>query len=295
MGQNGRRQRFHVLRQHVVAAGETGAGLRRPAPRQQRARTGAENEPGIFAGGRDQRLQVSGDARLDFDLPYRCLNFQDLRLREHRRHFGQRVGVQPVEEHLQLILRRGVADRNTHGEAVELRFRQRVGSLVFDRVLGRDDHERRFEDPALAVRGNLMFAHAFEQRRLGPGRSAVDFVRQQDVGEHRAGPELELARARIVDRSSGDIRRQQVRRELDAAEFRVDEFCQRLRQRGFPHARHVVEQDVAARHERGQKVADHVGFPPDDPVQFGLHHCEFFDRCRHILLFPPVRTSVRRG
>ena len=36
----------------------------------------------------------------------------------------------------------GVAERQAHHEAVQLRLRQRVGALVLDRVLGREDHER---------------------------------------------------------------------------------------------------------------------------------------------------------
>ena len=42
-------------------------------------------------------------------------------------------------QHLGLVLRRRVAERDPHHEAVELRLWERVGPLVLDRVLRRDD------------------------------------------------------------------------------------------------------------------------------------------------------------
>jgi len=40
----------------------------------------------------------------------------------------------------------------------------------------------------------VLLFHAFEQRRLRLGRSAVDLVADNDAGEYRSGLELEFAR-----------------------------------------------------------------------------------------------------
>ena len=69
-----------------------------------------------------------------------------------------------------------IAETEPHEEAVELRFGQREGAFVIDRVLRGDDEERRFERVGLAVGGDAPLGHRFEQGRLRARRGAVDFV-----------------------------------------------------------------------------------------------------------------------
>ena len=86
-----------------------------------------------------------------------------------------------------------VAHLDAHEEAVELGLGQGIGALELDRVLRRDHHERRAERVGDAVDRHLALLHRLEQRGLGLRRRAVDLVGEDDVGEHAAGPELELA------------------------------------------------------------------------------------------------------
>ena len=67
-----------------------------------------------------------------------------------------------------------------------------------------------------AVDRDLPLGHRLEQRRLRLRRRPVDLVDEQDVGEDRAGAELEVARLLVVDREPGDVGRLQVGRALDA-------------------------------------------------------------------------------
>ena len=126
------------------------------------------------------------------------------------------AALEPALEHLPLVVRRGVAEAGTEHEAVELRLGQRIRPFVLDRVLRRKDEERRLEDVGHAVDRDLPLLHRLEQRSLGLRRSPVDLVGKEDVGEDGAGPELERRVALVPDRRSGDVRRQEVRRELDA-------------------------------------------------------------------------------
>ena len=70
------------------------------------------------------------------------------------------------------------------------------------------------------VDGDLALLHALEQAGLGLRRGAVDLVDDHDVGEDRAGPELEPRLALVVDVGADDVGRQQVGRALHARELR---------------------------------------------------------------------------
>ena len=111
-------------------------------------------------------------------------------------------------------------DDDVEHEAIELRFRQRIGAFELDRVLRREHVERLFELVGAALDRDAVFLHRFEQRRLRLRRRAVDFVGQHDVREDRAGREHHLAAAGggvfLDDVGAGDVRRHQVGRELDA-------------------------------------------------------------------------------
>ncbi len=139
----------------------------------------------------------------------------------------------------------GVAHRHPRHEPVALGLGQRVGALHLDRVLRGDDDERRLERVGDAVDGDLPLLHALQQRRLRLGRGPVDLVADHDVGEDRARLELEVARLLVVDAHAGDVARQQVRGELDAAHRAVDRAGERLGQHRLADAGHVLDQQVA--------------------------------------------------
>ena len=109
------------------------------------------------------------------------------------------MAVALVVDDPQLVLGARVAERGAQEEAVELRLGQRERALVLDRVLGREQQERVGQPARRAVDRHLLLGHRLEQRRLRLRHRAVDLVDEHDVGEDRAGPELELARALVVD------------------------------------------------------------------------------------------------
>jgi hypothetical protein len=81
--------------------------------------------------------------------------------------------------------------------------------------------------------------------QLRAGRSAIHFVRQEDVGEDGAGAEDELGAVRIVHLHARHIVGQQVRRELHAFECGAERGGQGTRQHRFPDPRHILKQDMA--------------------------------------------------
>ena len=96
---------------------------------------------------------------------------------------------------------------------------------------------------------HLPLLHRLEQRRLRLRRGAVDLVREEEVREDRARPELEVAVALVPDRRARHVRRHEVGRELDAGEAHAQNLRERARGERLREARVVLEQDVSVREE----------------------------------------------
>ena len=96
-----------------------------------------------------------------------------------------------------------------------------------------------------AVDRHLRLLHALQKRRLGLGRGPVDLVDQHQVREYRAGLELELVALEVEHAHAGDVRRQQIRRGLDAGELAVERARDRLGQHRLADPREVLDDDVA--------------------------------------------------
>ena len=78
------------------------------------------------------------------------------------------------------------------------------------------------------------------------------------------GWKLESCRFALEDGHAEDIRRQQVARELDALELQSERARQRVRQRRLADARDVLDQQMAAREQAGEREPDLLLFAQDD-------------------------------
>ena len=130
---------------------------------------------------------------------------------------------------LPLLGAAGIVDLDVQQEAVELRFGQRVGAFLLERVLRGQHEERRGQLVHRAAGADLPLLHRLEHGRLRLGRRAVDLVGQQHVGEDRPGQKairpLPGFGIFLDHFGAGDVAGHQVGRELDALERQV----QRLR------------------------------------------------------------------
>ena len=148
------------------------------------------------------------------------------------------------------------ADFHVHQEAVELRFGQRIGAFLLDRVLRGHHQEQRRQLVCAAPDADLALAHGFEQGRLNLGRGAVDFVRQHQVVEDRALLEHETAGFRAIDFRTGDVGGQQVGGELDAMELCFDAFGKFFDGLGLGQARRALDQHVAVGKQGDEQALD---------------------------------------
>ena len=126
----------------------------------------------------------------------------------------------------------------------------------------------------LRVDRDLPLLHALQQGRLRLRRCAVDLVAEHDVGEHRAGAELEVAALLVEHVHAGDVGGQHVGRELDAPERAVDRPSHRLGEHRLADAGHVLDQQVSFGDQRNQRQADLGVLAADDPLDVVLERVE---------------------
>lgn len=84
------------------------------------------------------------------------------------------------------VVVRRIANKDMEQEAIHLSFRQGIGAFLFDRILGGEDEEKMRQPMRLAGNSDLSFLHRFEQCGLRFGRSAIDFVSENEIAENGA-------------------------------------------------------------------------------------------------------------
>ena len=166
---------------------------------------------------------------------------------------GQRHGIEtglvPGDD-VDLGVAIGKGQLKLDQEAVELCLGQGVGALILDGVLRGDDHERIGQLACQAIDGYRVLLHGLKQGGLGFGGRAVDFVGEQEVGEHGALAEDELRASRVPHHGAGDVGGHEVRSELDARHVDVEGASQGAHQQGLGDAGNTLEEGVPLGDER---------------------------------------------
>src|SRR5437879_12866439 len=101
-----------------------------------------------------------------------------------------------------------------------------------------------------------MLLHRLDQRRLGPGRGAVDLVGEDQLRKNRPGVELEGGALAVVYGYADDVGREHVAGELDAVEIQTEELCKHLGEGGLADAGQVLAQQVPAREQARERETD---------------------------------------
>ena len=103
-----------------------------------------------------------------------------------------------------------------------------------------------------------VFIHGLEQRRLSFGRSAVDLVRQKNLGKYRSFGQHELIRLKVEKVRAKHVPRHQVRRELNASKGERQRVREALRKQGLRCTGHAFEQDMASGQHAGEHQVNRV-------------------------------------
>jgi hypothetical protein len=136
--------------------------------------------------------------------------------------------------------------------------------FVLEGVLRGQDEERSPQAIGFPVRGHLALLHHLEKSRLRLRGRAVDLVGEQKVREDGSGLEVELLLLHVVDRVPGEIRRHQVRCELDAAEVAGHRSREDVHEKRLPEPRRALEEHAPFGEERHDHSLHQALLPHDD-------------------------------
>src|SRR6185436_17305565 len=106
------------------------------------------------------------------------------------------------------------------------------------------------------------------------GRSAVDLVGQQQMGEHRSLARDEVAAPLVVDQRADQVGREQVGGELYALRLDGEGPCEGLDGEGLGKARDALDEDMAAGEQADQEAVEQIVLPDDDFAELGLDPLE---------------------
>ena len=187
-----------------------------------------------------------------------------------RRSHGLRDRYLSVRRHapddLLFLVPVRVPDDDLHHETIDLRFGQRIGSLLLDRILRREDQERIGKIVCLTRQGDFAFLHRLEQRRLHLRRSAVDLVCEHEIPEHRTFPHRPITGLGIVDLRSEEIGRQEIRGELNATTRSAERRREGLNRHRLGQSGNAFEEHVTVGEDADEHAADEVTLPDDDAL-----------------------------
>ena len=218
----------------------------------------------------------------------------------HRRLRPRFLGAGGLEQNFSFGVAVRIADVDLHQEAVELRFRQRIGAFLLQRVLRGEHVERLRQIVARAGDGDVLLLHRLQQRRLGARAGAVDLVGHQELGEDRTGDEAEAALAGLAflqHLGAENVRRHQVGRELDAPRVEAEHDAHGLDELGLGETGHAKKQRVAAGQDGDESLLDDLVLAEYDGADRGLGGADVrggrFGRAHdHVFeLFEPLSAS----
>ncbi len=272
-------ERLDVLDRHVIPPVHQRARLRAADERLAGAQAGAPLHPLLdevrragIAGPRRLRQphRVARDLLGDHHLSHQLLKLQDVVARQNALRRWTVISRRP-RDHGHFIVFTQVLDDDVEHEAIELGLGQRIGALELDRILRREHEERTLERIGPAGGGDVVLLHRLEQRRLRLRRRAVDLVGEDDLREDRPLHEPQPARAPffVEDLGAGDVRRHQIRRELDPLEVEMQDVGERLDEERLGQTGHAGDQTMTAGEERNQHLLDHFVLADDDLAQLG--------------------------
>ena len=213
----------------------------------------------VGSGGADEI-----EDRLDHAFADRRAAHQALRRHQlgggHRRLRLDFAVAGRLDEDAALGVAVGIADVDLHQEAIELRLGQRVGAFLLERVLRRQNMERRRQVVARPSDRHVAFLHRLQQRRLGARAGPVDLVRHQQLGEDRPLDEAETAaavEALLHYLGPENVGGHQVGGELHPQRVEPHDDSQGLDQLGLGEAGNADQQSVSAGEQRHQRLLDH--------------------------------------
>ena len=226
------------------------------------------------------------------DSAHNFLQRLNLAAREHRRQ-DRLFGARCLFQDAQFFRSRGISHHHIEHEAIELRFRQRIGAFLFNGILRCQSKKRIRQIVCVRPDSDMSFLHGFQQSSLGLWRRTIDFVGQQNVGEQRPLDKLEDSPAsfRIILQHVGarNVRRHQVGRKLNAAKGQLQNTGDGAAEQCLRQSGNADKQAMPATKHGNQQLINNFILADDHFADFLTHaligicqatNCLFFKRSR---------------
>ena len=252
------RHGLDVLHRHEVASCQHRPGLRADHEVLARARPRSPLDTFLDELGHvalldarrpDKRHRIFHHMVRDRNTAHNLLEIQNLLSGENGIEIDVEHRGRELEDLLFLLLG-GIVDVDHEHEPVELRLRKRIGPLLLDGILRPQDKERLLQFVLLSAGGDLQLLHRLQKGGLRLRGRPVDLVRENHVRENRPRDEFEgpLAGSLLLldDLRARDVRRHEIRRELDSVERKLHALGERPDHERLGETRDADEQRMAA-------------------------------------------------
>jgi len=216
------------------------------------------------AGGVDEINDVIAEGRFQVDVVEGATAVEDIGHGGDGLDGSGGFGADHAIQNEALFHDRRVVEDELEEEAIELGFGEWVGALLFDGVLGREYEEGRGQRVGGIADGDLALLHGFEECALDFGGGAIHLVGEDDVGENGTFAWGEVAAMGVVDQGTDDVAGEEVGRELDAVEGRVEASRDGDDAESFAKSGDAFDEDVVAGDEGGEESVEQLLLAHDD-------------------------------
>ena len=267
---------FDIFGRDVGAALQERPRLGRQRQKDRRARGGAKLDVMFhvqvvflrLACGEDHLYNVIAHLVVHVNPVHQLPRLEDFLQPDHRLDRGGGGGEGHAVQDFSFFGFRGIVENHLEHEPVHLRFGQRIGALLINGIFRGQHKEGGGQGHGFPAQRDLAFLHGFQQSRLHFGRGAVDFIREQKIGENRPAGRVVFSVLRTVNQRAHNISRQQVRGELDAPEAGLYRRRQRAHRKGFCQPRHAFQQHVTVGQEAHEQPVHQLVLADDDSGNF---------------------------
>ena len=177
----------------------------------------------------------------------------------------------PIHDRDQVLLRRE-GHHDLEEETVQLGLGQGIGPLHLDRVLGRQDEERRVQREALAGHGDLVLLHRLEQADWVLGVARLISSASTRFAKMGPGWNLKTRWPSSSMRMLVPVMSAGIRSGVNWMRLKVQSMTSRDRshEQRLAQTRDALEQDMRVREQAGQRLADQLALADDDAADLAL-------------------------
>lgn len=127
-------------------------------------------------------------------------------------------------------------------------------------ILGSENKKGPRKVDSSSIERHLSLTHCLHQSGLCTGACAIDFIGNEDIGEHRTFTKGKIVVLLIKNEDSKQVTWKKVTCKLDTMQFSADGFCEGTSEGCFSDAWHIFDKYVSIGEKGDNCQIDNVGF-----------------------------------